>query len=147
MPSEIVPNLYLGSASDSQNLELLIKLQVTHILNVKESAVLPDSFLENDQNSYLHLPLSNYGDSSLLEILEEVCAYIQGAIEKKGNVLVHCQYGCNRSPAVVAAYLIHYRGFSCQAAIDLICKKRKQVGICQEYLEQLKNLADKSSHT
>jgi protein-tyrosine phosphatase len=39
-------------------------------------------------------------------------------------VLVHCEAGRNRSGLVTALYLIRYRGYRPQAAIELVIAKR-----------------------
>lgn len=54
------------------------------------------------------------------EILDE----IHYCMEEGENVLVHCQAGVQRSPAVVACYLIKYRGMTPEAAVDFIKERR-----------------------
>jgi protein-tyrosine phosphatase len=42
------------------------------------------------------------------------------------NVLVHCSMGMQRSPAVVAAYLIKYNKLNVEEAMDYVKRKRPE---------------------
>ncbi|SPO30174.1 related to Tyrosine specific protein phosphatase and dual specificity protein phosphatase [Ustilago trichophora] len=55
----------------------------------------------------------------------------------RGTVLVHCQAGCSRSVAIVAAYLMQIRRISATVAIQMIGKRRKDAEPNQGFKAQL----------
>lgn len=54
-----------------------------------------------------------------------------------GTVLVHCQAGCSRSVAIVAAYLMHTRRISAVTAIDMIQRRRSDAEPNRGFVAQL----------
>lgn len=54
-----------------------------------------------------------------------------------GTVLVHCQAGCSRSVAIVAAYLMHTRRISAHTAVSMIQKRRPDAEPNKGFMAQL----------
>lgn len=54
-----------------------------------------------------------------------------------GTVLVHCQAGCSRSVALVAAYIMETRRCSRHEALDMIRARRSQAEPNEGFIEQL----------
>lgn len=54
-----------------------------------------------------------------------------------GTVLVHCQAGCSRSVAIVAAYLMHTRRISATTAVNMIKQRRAGAGPNRGFMAQL----------
>ncbi|SAM85913.1 related to Tyrosine specific protein phosphatase and dual specificity protein phosphatase [Ustilago bromivora] len=54
-----------------------------------------------------------------------------------GTVLVHCQAGCSRSIAIVAAYLMHTRRISAATAVSMLQKRRKDAEPNKGFMAQL----------
>lgn len=54
-----------------------------------------------------------------------------------GTVLVHCQAGCSRSVAIVAAYLMHTRRISASTAVSMIQRRRTHAEPNRGFLAQL----------
>lgn len=54
-----------------------------------------------------------------------------------GTVLVHCQAGCSRSVAIVAAYLMHTRHISPTTAVSMIRARRPDAGPNAGFMAQL----------
>ena len=70
---------------------------------------------------------------------------VNDAIEAGKIVYVHCKNGHGRSPSVVAAYLIRFKGYSVADAIGLIEEKRPESHIEETQKEALRGFADKWS--
>lgn len=73
-PVQILPNLYLGSARDSANVESLAKLGIRYILNVTPN--LPNLFEKNGDFHYKQIPISDHWSQNLSQFFPEAIAFI-----------------------------------------------------------------------
>lgn len=73
-PVQIMPNLYLGSARDSANVESLAKLGIRYILNVTPN--LPNLFEKNGDFHYKQIPISDHWSQNLSQFFPEAIAFI-----------------------------------------------------------------------
>lgn len=135
-PSVILPYLLLGTTYHARNDALISRLGISHILNVKESARYP----EQASYRYLHVPLSDYGDTELDEVLPQCFAFIDEAKNTGGKVLVHCRYGMNRSPTIVVSYLLVREGLTLLTALETVCARHYDASPHVRYLAQLVHL-------
>ncbi len=90
-------------------------------------------------NLYFHLS-QDYGDSALIEDFEICCNHIHAAIERKENILVHCEGGINRGPTITITYLISRANLTLRDAVYLMKKKREVTKPHMGYLKQLEKL-------
>ena len=135
-PSEILPHLLLGSLNNARSKSTLSKFNVSHILNVNDSA----KFLDSEEIHYSHIPISDYGDTNLYEVFDRCFQVILEARDSSGRVLVHCRHGSNRSPTIVLAYLVKHENMSLKDAYGLVTMKRENVLPHGRYLETLQDL-------
>jgi protein tyrosine phosphatase len=54
---------------------------------------------------------------------------INEAVSKNKKIYVHCKNGHGRSPTMVAAYLIRFKNYDVDQAVNFISKKRSEVHI------------------
>ncbi|GMM30568.1 tyrosine/serine/threonine protein phosphatase [Martiniozyma asiatica (nom. inval.)] len=128
LPSRILNHLYLGSIDHANCIELLERLDITHIVSVGEKI----RWVENIQyeievtdsgceiltikpgqtlNGYLLtinkiMRLNNINDDgigTLTSTINDALKFIDDAYLNKGKVLVHCQVGVSRSATVCIA--------------------------------------------
>ncbi len=135
-PSEILSYLFLGSRNDALRFKRLQELQITHILSVMNSASYADQALFR----FLHVPLSDFGDTPLIEVWEQCFSFIDEAKKNDGKVLVHCSLGSSRAPAVVIAYLMSREGLTFKDSHTLVTSKRSVVAVHEDYIVQLEDL-------
>ena len=64
-------------------------------------------------------------------------AFINSAIKRKHNILVHCKMGISRSATIVTAYLIKYKKMSVNDALLLVKKKHAPTFPNKGFLKQL----------
>lgn len=116
--SEILPNLYIGNEKWSDNNELTFDL----VINCTTNLPLPSN------TKSIRIPIQDdpLESNRLFQILRDtnILQEIHDARKANKNVLVHCQAGQQRSPAVVACYLIVFHGMDTQQSIDYIKQKR-----------------------
>ena len=134
--TKILDFLYLGGYGDALRERNSRELEVTHILNVKESA----KYGEDDGIVSLHVPLSDYGQTDLRAALPKCFEFIENAKRSDGRILAHCRSGQNRSCAVVVGYLTFVHGLTLKASWELVSDLRPVVSICEPYWIQLEAL-------
>ncbi|PAV16805.1 phosphatases II [Pyrrhoderma noxium] len=59
--------------------------------------------------------------------LDDAVRFIRDRLTKGENVLVHCQQGISRSPAIVTAFLMREQSIPYEAALHLVKSRRKCV--------------------
>lgn len=132
--SEILPYLFIGNQRDAANKERLNKLGITHVLNV--TSHLPLHF-EDEGITYKRLPATDSGSQNLKQYFSEAINFIECAHKTNGKVLVHCQAGVSRSPAIVTAYLIATTCKSLTEAFTIVKDRRPIVAPNINFMGQL----------
>jgi protein-tyrosine phosphatase len=120
--SEILPNLFVGSeknAIEADPFDLVVNCT-------------PNVPFYGKTNIRIPIKDDPFDSVPLFQILRDGSALqtIHDALERGGRVLVHCQAGAQRSPAVVACYLVRFRGMTPQDAIDAIRAARPIAFFC-----------------
>ncbi|KAJ8503211.1 hypothetical protein ONZ45_g11064 [Pleurotus djamor] len=121
-PGLISGALYVGSLSAVNDKELLIQHHITHLVQVMDAPWLPLS--EKDGFNCYRIQILDQASADLKPHLEAVCNHIDAALRSGRSVLVHCQQGVSRSPAIVIAYLIRNLGMSFDTAYALLKRQR-----------------------
>ncbi|KAG5351753.1 hypothetical protein C0989_005008 [Termitomyces sp. Mn162] len=114
--------LYVGSLSAVQDKDLLVQHGISHLVQVLDAPWIPVS--EKDGFNCHRIQILDHSSVDLKPHLEAACNYIDRALQTGTNVLVHCQQGISRSPAVVIAYLIRNHGMSYDNAFAFLKRKR-----------------------
>ena len=135
--TKIWDNLYLGSHLDAQNLALLKKIKITHILTVAAELkpMFPESF------TYLYIQANDHKLFQLIKYFDSIAEFIDNAIKNKGIVFVHCKWGISRSPTSIIAYLIKYHKMNPFEARNLIKSRREFICPNPGFMEQLARYA------
>ncbi|XP_076024212.1 dual specificity protein phosphatase 19-like [Genypterus blacodes] len=131
----VKPHLLLGSQDAAHDFGTLRKHKVSHILNVAFGVdnIFPDFFI------YKTISILDQPDANLLLHMQECCDFIQQAYSEKGVVLVHCNAGVSRAPAVVIGYLMSCDDQPFEAALSLVKTARPTSCPNPGFLEQLRN--------
>ncbi|KAG2460087.1 DUS6 phosphatase, partial [Polypterus senegalus] len=134
-PVEILPNLYLGCAKDSTNLDILDKYGIKYILNVTPN--LPNLFENAGEFKYKQIPISDHWSQNLSQFFPEAIGFIDEARTKKCGVLVHCLAGISRSVTVTVAYLMKKLNLSMNDAYDIVKMKKSNISPNFNFMGQL----------
>lgn len=115
---EILPNLFLGNKNDSTDHQCYdVVINCTKNLpfhgNTEHIRIpVDDTHSDNDMREMLeHLPLS--------------CEMIEKGLNDGRRILVHCNQGAQRSPCVVAAYIMTSRDISADDSIEFVRQRKK----------------------
>lgn len=103
-PSHIVHNIYLGSAYNAANYDILKKYNIKVIFNITKeiSNYFPNEFIYERCNIY------DNNKHSIQKFLQQIYNRIKYHQENTdGNILVHCYMGASRSASVVIYYLMN----------------------------------------
>jgi protein-tyrosine phosphatase len=120
---EIIPHLWLGNIKASRNADFIKNYKVNCILNcTKNFDFYHDILPPNTQK--IRIAVSDTGtedaNNALFSLLDKAVTYIQRQLISGNTVLVHCYAGKQRSPAVVAAYLIKYCDWSHETVLTIM---------------------------
>jgi len=133
--NEIVDNLYLGSADESDQKEKLQKYQVTHILPV--GIGLERHFPSEFQYFPKSIDVQDSEEEDLLQYFTDCAKFIEEG-RKTGKVFVHCQAGISRSATIVIAYLMQKDQIPYEKARKIVQQKREIIYPNSGFVAQLR---------
>ncbi|EAA00236.5 AGAP012237-PA [Anopheles gambiae str. PEST] len=136
-PVEILPGLFLGNASHSEDLKSLKKYNIKYILNVTPD--LPNVFERDGQIRYLQIPITDHWSQAgdLANHFPDAIKFIDEARSNGCGVLVHCLAGVSRSVTVTLAYLMFARTLSLNDAFLLVRSRKPDVSPNFHFMQQL----------
>lgn len=137
IPVHIADNIYLGS-QDCADISTLTRYGIGRVLSIGvETQASCLSSLAYRFVSCLDLP-----ETALKPVLLDCIRFIQASEE---IVLVHCNAGVSRAPAVVIGYLMMVRKLSFWEAYDSVKSRRPCVSPNAGFVKQLKELGNDNS--
>ncbi|KAM8930407.1 dual specificity protein phosphatase 12 [Pelodytes ibericus] len=129
----VLPGLYLGSSSDTEDSQRLQEHGITHVLTVDSET---PTKLDHLNTKFVHLLDDSCAD--LLSSLPECLHFLKATRELSGSaVLVHCHAGVSRSAAVITAYLMNTEHLSMHDAYTRLQNIKTDVKINDEFINQL----------
>lgn len=134
--SEVLPNLYVGSLSNSQDINQIKKYKITHIVSILEN---PKKFEQFKDKKYLHIQASDSPFQNLEKYFVQAIDFIHRARLNNGNVLIHCVSGFSRSVTIATAYIMTCSRLSVKDSLNLIKSVRIRADPSPYFLKQLVN--------
>lgn len=129
--SQITPTLFLSGAEAPLNAALVSQKGITLIINATLSHACP----AYPGVECVRVPVSDLPTANLGTHFERVAERIHG--NRAGGTLVHCAAGMSRSPALVMAYLMRYRGVTLCQAHRWVQESRPYIRLNAGFWEQL----------
>ncbi|XP_070701728.1 dual specificity protein phosphatase 18 [Pempheris klunzingeri] len=129
--SQITPTLFLSGADAPLNAALVSQKGITLIVNATLSHACP----AYPGVECVRVPVSDLPSARLGDHFDRVAERIHG--NHAGGTLVHCAVGMSRSPALVMAYLMRYRGVTLCQAHRWVQESRPYVRLNVGFWEQL----------
>jgi protein-tyrosine phosphatase len=121
---EIIPNLWLGNKYSTSIFE------GDSVLSIGGK---PYKTFQN----HLKLSIKDSRESNISLILPKALQFINEELNSNHKLLVHCQGGINRSPAIIIAYLVMYKSYSVDDASVLVKIKKPSIRLQQHYLDSI----------
>lgn len=134
--SKILPWLYIGQWESAENLDLLLKYNITHILNVSQE--IPN--LHKAHFVYMTIPLKDHSEQNCAKYFEPAYEFIERCENNKGVLFVHCNAGVSRAPTMVIQYLVKAKRIPLGDAFNYIVACRPSVSPNHGFLFQLAQL-------
>lgn len=129
--SQITPTLFLSGADAALNAALVSQKGITLIVNATLSHTCP----VYPGVECVRVPVSDLPSARLGDHFDRVAERIHG--NRAGGTLVHCAAGMSRSPALVMAYLMRYRGVTLRQAHRWVQESRPYVRLNAGFWDQL----------
>lgn len=121
--------------------------RITHVLSVMRDEDVPPlarAQLESEKDltglTRLSIPIADSQSTSLLEVLPQALAFMDGALKKHSEnvLLVHCYAGISRSPSCVIAHLMDAMDISMLAGFKRVREARPCIRPNEGFLGQLR---------
>lgn len=135
-PTEVYPNLFLGSSYNAALLHCLRERNIKYVVNV--TSEISNYYPSNVD--YYNISISDNGIDTISDHLEESYEVIDGFLQKNnGAVLVHCYMGASRSASIIAYYVAKKTGVTIDEAIEKLRSQRTNINLSKALYQELKN--------
>eukprot|EP00411_Alexandrium_monilatum_P112984 CAMPEP_0175684808 /NCGR_PEP_ID=MMETSP0097-20121207/27028_1 /TAXON_ID=311494 /ORGANISM="Alexandrium monilatum, Strain CCMP3105" /LENGTH=309 /DNA_ID=CAMNT_0016991749 /DNA_START=14 /DNA_END=940 /DNA_ORIENTATION=+ len=104
-PAEILPHLLLGSCDDAFNIQVLVDLGVTHVLNCASGSVKTGAgYYEPYGIQYSEFLSEDVQGYDIMQHYPMLAALADDVLNSGGRLFIHCEAGVNRSGTLCLAY-------------------------------------------
>lgn len=148
--NEVYPKIYIGDWNTAKNLNLLLSLGITHVVNAAQGIGFGmvdtnEQFYHPVNIRYMGLALYDDPNVAINEYFDSVSNFIDDALSQKGKVLVHCIMGISRSATITIAYLMIKKGLKAKEAVKKV-KKARDIRPNNGFLKQIAQLNNDRLH-
>ncbi|AGE54874.1 dual specificity protein phosphatase 16 / mitogen-activated protein kinase phosphatase 7 [Paramecium bursaria Chlorella virus MA1D] len=133
-PKKITNHVWVGSEATAANPTFLKKNNIKLIVNC--TADIP----KYSNIPMLRVPVHDaaFDADKMAKYLGVSSMAIRDVTRYKGNVLIHCRAGQNRSASVCAAYIMTIKGITAREAMDIVRKRKCETFRPMNFLSALK---------
>ena len=130
--------VWLGDIATASNVTKLKEMNITHVV----SAILGIGELSSEF-TYHRIPVRDVEWEELSAYFHSTADFIENALNESPNnrVFVHCVCGVSRSATLVASWLVKYRNFGPDEAIEYLQSRRDVVDPNPGFRKQLQSFA------
>mmetsp|Transcript_52782 Transcript_52782/g.114052 ORF Transcript_52782/g.114052 Transcript_52782/m.114052 type:complete len:378 (+) Transcript_52782:25-1158(+) len=144
--------IFIGNIYAAQDAELLSEHRISRVVNCQQSDSL--NFFEGDpQFRYLRFPVASWqheddvsSSSGVLRFFEPLFRWVDDAVAKRENVLIHCLAGMHRAGSVGVATIMHLTGKSSADVLREVQQKRPSVQLVLGLVELMRRLDAAMGH-
>ncbi len=123
--SKVLERLWLGGAEDAYNLTFMRGAKITHVINCAEELKAEYGLEVGIANIPLLDADSEEEEPDAREKIIQAASLLHKIqMHETNTILVHCRAGMSRSPTVILAWLILYKGYSYDDAWTTVAKAR-----------------------
>lgn len=129
--AHVIQGLFLSSQDPVVSKEILQKRKIRHVLSIGI-----DASVKFDDIKYYYCDLLDLPESDLLVAIKKCIKIIHE--HRDENILVHCNAGVSRSPAIVISYIMAYEKVSYDDAFNKVKSVRNCIKPNEGFVQQLK---------
>uniref|UniRef100_T1JBI6 Dual specificity protein phosphatase n=1 Tax=Strigamia maritima TaxID=126957 RepID=T1JBI6_STRMM len=138
---EVYPGIFIGDGMTATTKEYLKSIGITHVINTAQGHKIAqvdtnEHYYSTSGIKFLGLRLMDTPGTNISVHFDECADFIDEALNKGGNVFVHCYMGISRSATIVLAYLMLRKGFTAEDAIRTV-RIHRDVTPNNGFLQQL----------
>lgn len=120
---KIIDNIYIGNYEAAMDPEIIMKYKIQLIVNCTKKLDKISEYME-----YINIPINDPPEDADIQFLNNNFYIFVPAINKTidmgKNILFHCNLGSQRSPTVVAIYMMVKFGLDYQSVVTFLQAKR-----------------------
>lgn len=131
--ASVIPGLYLSSQDPAVCSDILKKYEIRHILSI--GVDISEKFHDIQ---YHNCDLLDLPETNIIALLKKYIDIIH--MNRKENILVHCNAGVSRSPAIIIAYLMIVMKLSYDEAYDKVKAVRSCIRPNDGFVKQLRSI-------
>ena len=137
-PHEIIENkLFLGNYIQSDNVDIISNLNITHIVNVTRQK--HKNKIENIE--YYQMEIDDSLEENLLDndLLLNTIKYIDKVLHEDDDnkIMIHCHQGVSRSSSVVIGFLMYKYDVTFEQGLEMVESKRPRIYPNDAFRKQL----------
>ncbi|CAL7947419.1 unnamed protein product [Xylocopa violacea] len=131
--ARVIPGLFLSSQDPVVNKDILDQYEIQHVLSIGIYVS-----IKFDDIKYYYCDLLDLPESDLFAAIKKCVKIIDE--NRNENILVHCNAGVSRAPAIVISYLMAFEDISYDVAYNKVKNIRNCIKPNEGFVRQLKTL-------
>jgi protein-tyrosine phosphatase len=135
--SKIDSHIYLSSYKLANDEKTLKKYNIKNVLTIMPKCDDCSKMTKYDNIRYLQIDKQDIKTENLKNEFDKTYNFIDDAVNKKENVLIHCRAGKSRSPTILAAYLMKKYDVTSEEALEHLKQHRKIIKPNSGFRKQL----------
>lgn len=120
---QINEHIWCGATLEQSDIPLLGKLGIDRVVNLETYLRYHPDSLASIGIDFVSIPVPDIDQPLQVRSIEAFVLAIEEVVSRGGKVYVHCTAGWQRSPALVACYLV-YTGFPAERALAVVKQRR-----------------------
>ncbi len=129
----ITEEVWCGATLDTNDIPVLAALGIRRVINLEIRELYDFKAVARANIELFNIPLLDIDHALPDDLIARAVFLIDEAAQRGDQVYVHCTAGWQRSPAIVACYLIH-KGVSAEHALALVKEKRPAARFYQSHI-------------
>jgi protein-tyrosine phosphatase len=131
--------IFIGSVDHVKHeTDEFIKLEIDVIINCAAEIKFSDEI--KSKYSIKNFPIDHDDHASLLECIDDANDFIRDNLHQKKRILLVCDDGMSRAPAILIYYMMSNKQFSYDYSLRLLSKLRSDISLHRNFEYELRTM-------